>query len=140
MRCKLCLKVVRHPSVKSKEIQVCGTCSNLRLILHQKPFNHVEHPEIPYIKQTSSNGKRHYETPYGDFISITTMLHQLPSSPGLVEWRERVGDEEANRVIKEATTLGTAVHLLCERYLYNYEFIDILNVMNVVHMNVMNVV
>ena len=119
MRCKLCLKVVRHPSVKSKEIQVCGACSNLRLILHQKPFNHVEHPEIPYIKQTSSNGKRHYETPYGDFISITTMLHQLPSPPGLAEWRERVGDDVANYAMRLGGIRGTRMHNAVEAYLKN---------------------
>ena len=119
MRCKLCLKVVRHPSVKSKEIQVCGACSNLRLILHQKPFNHVEHPEIPYIKQISSNGKRHYETPYGDFISITAMLHQLPSAPGLAEWRERVGDDVANYAMRLGGIRGTRLHNAVETYLKN---------------------
>jgi len=26
MRCKQCLQVVRHPSVKSKIVQICGVC------------------------------------------------------------------------------------------------------------------
>ena len=119
MRCKLCLKVVRHPSLKSKEIQVCGACSNLRLVLHQKPFKYVEHPEIPYIKQINSNGKRHYETPYGDFISITAMLHQLPSAPELAEWRQNVGDDVANYAMRLGGIRGTRMHNAVETYLKN---------------------
>lgn len=36
------------------------------------------------------------------------------NKPGLTAWRARVGNEEADRVSKVATDLGTAVHAACE--------------------------
>lgn len=36
------------------------------------------------------------------------------NKPGLVRWRTKVGDAEANRISKEARTLGTAIHAVCE--------------------------
>ena len=36
-----------------------------------------------------------------------------------MEWRKRVGEEEANRVSSKATSRGTAVHSMCEDYLNN---------------------
>lgn len=36
-----------------------------------------------------------------------------------MEWRKRVGEEEANRVSGRAKSRGTAVHSLCESYLRN---------------------
>jgi len=89
----------------------------------KKKFIHVDDIDDVKVPQrtTIQNGKRVYLTPGGKhYPSITSIISSQPK-PSLVEWRERVGDEEADRVIKEATTLGTAVHLLCERYLYNYE-------------------
>ena len=88
----------------------------------KKKFIHVDDiNDVDVPQRTTQNGKRVYLTPGGKhYPSITSIIGSQPK-PSLVEWRERVGVEEANRVIKEATTLGTAVHLLCERYLYNYE-------------------
>jgi len=36
-------------------------------------FTHLLHPEIPKIKQISIDGIRHYETPDGTLISITSL-------------------------------------------------------------------
>jgi len=38
---------------------------------------------------------------------------------GIMKWRKRVGEAEANRISKQATGRGTNVHTLCERYLNN---------------------
>lgn len=37
---------------------------------------------------------------------------------GFFEWRARVGEEEANRISSRAAKRGTAIHSLCEDYLY----------------------
>jgi len=63
---------------------------------------------------------RIYRTPVGDFPSVTTVL-SVNGNKGLDEWRERVGDEEADRVSKEATNRGTLLHKLCEDYLRGKE-------------------
>jgi genome maintenance exonuclease 1 len=36
-----------------------------------------------------------------------------------MEWRARVGEEEANRISRQATSRGTNVHTICENYLNN---------------------
>jgi genome maintenance exonuclease 1 len=88
----------------------------------KKQFVHVDvidDLEVP--KRQTKDGKRVYLTPEGNhYPSITTILGSQPK-PGLVEWRERVGDEEADKIMREASTLGTTVHLLCENYLNNNE-------------------
>ena len=52
--------------------------------------------------------------------SVTTVLSGTSKSKdGLIEWRNRVGDEEAERIIKQSTDIGTAVHESIEKYLSN---------------------
>ena len=88
----------------------------MKKFIHTTDFEDFEIP-VRFIK----DGKRVYITPTGFvYPSITTILGSQPK-PGLVEWRKRVGEKEANKVMKEASSLGTAVHNLCERYLYNHE-------------------
>jgi hypothetical protein len=63
---------------------------------------------------------RHYMTPTGEkYPSVTTVLDKTSDKSHLIAWRKRVGEEEANRVSKRATTRGTAVHTLCEKYVLN---------------------
>ena len=40
-------------------------------------FKHLQCPDIPDIKQANANGKRHYETPVGPLVSITTVIHHF---------------------------------------------------------------
>jgi genome maintenance exonuclease 1 len=41
-------------------------------------------------------------------------------------WRNRVGEDVANAITKKATSRGTNVHTLCERYLNNESLGDIM--------------
>lgn len=70
---------------------------------------------------TSDDGTRVYHTPDGPAPSVTTILGSLPN-PELDAWRERVGEEEANRISKEATTIGTYMHDMLEAHLKKEEF------------------
>jgi len=88
----------------------------------KKKFHHLndinENGYEPSIRD-EIDGKRVYITPAGDtYPSITSILGSQ-SKPGIGEWRKRVGAIEANRIIQDSSKLGTAVHDLCERYLYN---------------------
>lgn len=58
---------------------------------------------------TSESGYRVYYTPEGEASSVTTILGELPN-PIIEAWRKRVGDEEADRISKEATDIGTFMH------------------------------
>ena len=59
---------------------------------------------------------RTYHTPDGSFPSITTILGKTANNVWLQKWIDKVGEEEAARVSKEATDRGTLVHEFAERY------------------------
>lgn len=84
-----------------------------------KYVNDIIYPEMESV--TAASGSRVYTTPYGPAPSVTTILSTLPH-PGLDEWRERVGEEEANRVSKEATDIGSAMHDMLEAYVRKEAF------------------
>ena len=68
---------------------------------------------------THPSGKRFYTLPDGTTVpSVTTVLGAKPKQ-GIIDWRNRVGEEEANRVSQISCNRGTNVHTLCERYLNN---------------------
>ena len=82
-------------------------------------FNHVQGIDIPELKQINAKGGRRYETPTGQsYPSVTTVLGRLKAQ-AIQEWRERVGNEEANRIMTKASRRGTNVHTMCEMYLSN---------------------
>ena len=67
----------------------------------------------------SVDGKRVYVTPEGiRFPSVTTVL-SINTKDAIIEWRRRVGPEEANRKSSFAASRGTQVHKMVERYLDN---------------------
>lgn len=68
---------------------------------------------------TIENEGRFYLTPDGQFPSMTTILSAFKDQSGLKKWKEYVGEEEANRIVKEAIDRGNSLHDLCERYLKN---------------------
>jgi len=91
-----------------------------------KKFNHLW-KEIPKIKQINSEDKgRVYEINSKiSYPSITTVLSKTSDKSSLVKWRKRVGEEQARKVTKAATTRGTSMHKLCEDYLLNEPLDDL---------------
>ena len=83
-------------------------------------FTHVEHGvELPTLTRKTTESGRKYFTPDGNaYPSITTVLSIL-SKDAIMAWRARVGAEEANKVSRQASTRGTAVHKLAEDYVDN---------------------
>lgn len=74
--------------------------------------------------QTEINGIRYYKTPQGLlYPSITTVLSKTSDMTGLDQWRERVGNDLAEQIMKDAQIHGTMTHKLCEDYLNNKESI-----------------
>ena len=73
---------------------------------------------LPDLKsETHSDGKRYYTTPSGKRLpSVTTVVGAMKKQ-AIMEWRNRVGEVEANRISKLATGRGNRVHDLAERYL-----------------------
>ena len=87
-----------------------------------KKFDHVTlNGELPEITTESIKGKRFYVTPEGNkYPSITTVLSDR-NKEGIIKWRESVGNDVANQVMRQAASRGTAVHTLIENYLNNEE-------------------
>lgn len=94
------------------------------LDLHRQ-FNIVgyDKSKIAELEQLNEDGVRRYVTPSGNkYPSITTIM-SWQSAKAIAEWRSRVGTEEANRISKQATRRGTALHNICERYLQNEDIL-----------------
>ena len=84
--------------------------------------------EIGYddlVVENGANGRRYLSPDGQKYPSITTVLGVL-SKAGIAAWRARVGDEEANKISHRASTRGTAVHDLVEKYLDNEELPEVL--------------
>ena len=79
---------------------------------------------VPHLKRTHVDGIRLYEEVDADhqgyYTSITSITSHW-SKDKFKEWRKRVGEDEANRITKLATTRGTHTHTLIEHYLNNEE-------------------
>lgn len=71
------------------------------------------------LSSSQENGKRYYVTHDGVvYPSMTTVL-QLRSAAGIAEWKKKVGEKEAEKVLAKASTRGTLIHELCEDYVNN---------------------
>jgi genome maintenance exonuclease 1 len=73
----------------------------------------------PKLERVDTEIGRHYlDSTNKPVPSVTTVLSGTSKSKdGLIQWRNRVGDEEADRVIKQSTDIGTAVHEAIEKFL-----------------------
>jgi hypothetical protein len=76
--------------------------------------------EYPRLERIDGPNGRLYVTPFGPAPSVTTILGSLPK-PGLDEWRRRVGDEEADRIMVEAASIGTRMHSYLQAHLEGRE-------------------
>ena len=75
--------------------------------------------EYPNLERVDTDIGRHYlDSDNKPVPSVTTVLSGTSKSKdGLIQWRNRVGDEEADRIIKQSTDIGTAVHEAIEKFL-----------------------
>ena len=84
----------------------------------------IEKFEYPTLKRvTAKNGQRQYTGDDDQPVpSVTTVLSDTGDKTALMNWRKRVGDEEANRISREAAGLGTKVHNALEKYVLQEEY------------------
>ena len=75
--------------------------------------------KYPVLERVDTDIGRHYlDSNNKPVPSVTTVLSGTSKSKdGLLQWRNRVGEEEAERIIKQSTDIGTAVHEAIENYL-----------------------
>ena len=81
-------------------------------------FKHLNIHSFPILKATTTQQGRRYLVDGMMWPSVTTVIgHSKKKS--IIEWRNRVGEEEANAISKRASTRGNKCHKLCELYLEN---------------------
>lgn len=87
-------------------------------MLH-KQFRHRFVPEVELTRETI-DGQRFYVLPDGTKLkSVTTVLGEKLDKTSLLEWKKRVGEEEAKRISTQAARRGTAIHSMAEKYVLN---------------------
>ena len=93
-----------------------------RKIALKKYFKHTLVPRIE-LDTTTVDGCRYYVLPDGvtKLKSVTTILSEKLDKTALLEWRKRVGEEEANRISAQSTRRGNSIHKIAERYVLNEE-------------------
>jgi ATP-dependent exoDNAse (exonuclease V) beta subunit len=83
-------------------------------------FYHETIEKPPELSSETTENGRFYTTPDGNvYPSVTTVLGRVSDKTRLKEWRDRVGNAEADKILRQAGRRGTAFHDLCEEYLKN---------------------
>ena len=84
-------------------------------------FNHVDLNLSP-LEREHIDGVRYYKIPDEDelvkMVSITSVTSHF-NKEIFINWRKKVGNKEADRITKAATSRGTDMHTLTEHYLKN---------------------
>ena len=86
-------------------------------------FNHID-IELPQLERETIDGVRYYKVPDEEdllkLVSITSVTSHK-NRQFFAEWRKKIGEEEADKITKQATSRGTDMHTLVEMYLKNLE-------------------
>ena len=84
-------------------------------------FNHID-LDLPQLERETIDGVRYYKVPDEEelirLVSITSVTSHF-NKEIFVKWRKKVGDVEADRITKAATSRGTDMHTLTEHHLKN---------------------
>ena len=76
--------------------------------------------KYPDLKRVESELGRFYIDSKGKEVpSVTNVLSSTSDQSGIDKWKQRVGLEEAERILQESTSIGSTVHNALENYLQN---------------------
>jgi len=87
-------------------------------ILYESPY------EYGVFSSEDSKEGRFYDCNGQKLPSVTTILSATKEGDGLKKWREKVGEEEAERIRSEAAARGTYMHDLLERQIRDGDIWD----------------
>jgi len=78
-----------------------------------------KYPYTHYNRFSDTTGRK-YLVGQAKVPSVTTILSATKDKRFLDNWRRKVGNEEADRIMRQASTIGTEMHQVLE-YAYNGE-------------------
>jgi CRISPR/Cas system-associated exonuclease Cas4 (RecB family) len=82
------------------------------------------------IQDTQDNGIRHYVTPDDQKVpSVTTIIAASKDMTYIDNWRNHIGNEKADQITKESSTIGSHMHDNIERWLKNEDPVSGNNIM-----------
>ena len=73
----------------------------------------------PLKRVDSPNGRRYIVGESRPLPSVTTILSDMKDMTHLNEWKKKVGKEEAQRIVTEASGLGNGMHKNLENYIFD---------------------
>lgn len=82
-------------------------------------FIHLNNEPLIDLEAITTKNGRFYITPQGNKYNSVTTVIGAKKKKSILEWRKRVGEEEANRKSSRAASRGTDLHLMNEDYLNN---------------------
>ena len=75
--------------------------------------------DYPKLIRVEKNNVRYYRDSQENLVpSVTSILSATGDKTGIDAWKRRVGNKAAKAIVEEATSIGSAVHLAIENYLY----------------------
>ena len=86
-------------------------------------FEHCNYLGELELKNKDTPGCRLYELPDGQWVPSITSVTSFYNRQIFIDWRKRVGIEEANKITKRATTRGTDFHEAAQAYLENRDLV-----------------
>ena len=99
--------------------------------------------KYPKTQREKIEGKRHYVFDQEKLPSVTTILDATQSAEkreSLRAWREKMGEENAARIVDESAARGTAMHKILEKYILEEGYLDLTNVGKQAHNMAMQVI
>jgi len=84
--------------------------------------------KYPISTKSLIEGNRHYDVSNEILPSVTTILQATQGEEkkaSLAKWRQKVGENEAERIRDEAAARGTAMHKFLEYYIRNEKLLDL---------------
>lgn len=92
------------------------------ILAQRKHFTHLQKTlNEDVLEQVNTDTGRYYKTPAGALYPSVTTVTGIMNEKSIREWRQKVGNEEANRISNKASVRGTRMHKLFEDYLDNAE-------------------
>ena len=86
--------------------------------------NKYKYPELKRVE--NELGRFYIDSKGKEVPSVTNVLSSTSDQSGIDKWKQRVGLEEAERILQESTSIGSTVHNALENYLQNkkWEILD----------------
>ena len=86
-------------------------------------FEHCNHLGDLELEKKETPGCRLYHLPDGQWVPSITSVTSFYNRQIFIDWRKRIGIEEANKITKRATARGTDFHEAAQAYLENRDLV-----------------